>query len=292
MIIKVNFIIKNIIVQSTLPNLRKLVIIYIRKDDYKEVIRLQESSSKRKLKSFIYLNRDKSIEELKEEINILNKNKDSQSYNNRLFFELYNSNRIEGNSLTQIDTKLLLEDKILPEDQPYKDIVETLNINRAFKQYKRFDNLSLEHILDIHKTITMDVLKDSECGELRNCSVYIQGSEHIPPKSEEVLEKLEDTINEYNASKKQLEDIFLFKLKFVAIHPFVDGNGRVSRILMNGLLEGKGYPRLIITENERGLYYKYLEIATVKFKSEEWIRYCINLLLYTLTYLKESDILS
>ena len=122
--------------------------------------------------------------------------------------------------------------------------METLNLNRAFKEFREFDEVSLELILNIHKTLTLDVLNDLECGKIRTCPVYIQGSEHVPPKAEEVEGRLLNIVNEYNNSKKQLEDIFIFKLKFVAIHPFVDGNGRTSRILMNGILENKGYPRL------------------------------------------------
>lgn len=252
---------------------------------------MTEPIKKKKFKSFIFHNRNFLEHDLIRQIENFNSYKDDFTYGNRLFFEIYNSNKIEGNSLSRIDTKLLLEDKIMPEDVKYSDVVESLNLKRALNKFRKIDTLSLELILNIHNTITEDLLSSNESGKLRDKRVYITNSMHTPPAPEEVHDKLFNIINQYNSSNKALRDMFIFKLRFVEIHPFIDGNGRTSRLILNGLLENQGFPRIVFRDSDKKFYYTYIEDAIVKYKTDDWIRYCLLQLKFILENLNDPTIL-
>ena len=250
-----------------------------------------EPIKKKKFKSFIFHNRNFTQENLLEQIQELNNTKDDFTYGNRLFFEIYNSNKIEGNSLSRIDTKLLLEDKIMPEEGKYSDIIESLNLRRALNKFRKIDTLDLNLILNIHREITEDLLSDDDCGKLRNKKVYITNSMHTPPPPELVHDKLIDIINEYNLSTHSLKDMFIFKLRFVEIHPFINGNRRTSRLILNGLLENQGFSRIVFRDCDKKFYYTYIEDAIVRYKVDDWVKYCLLQLKFILENLNDPSIL-
>lgn len=243
----------------------------------------------KKFKSFISHNNSHSNDELLSQIEQLNSTKEDLNYSNRLLFEMYNSNKIEGNTLTRQDTKLVLEDKIIPEGLSYKDLIECINLRRAISNYRKIDTLNLDLILSIHKALMADLLDTP--GIVRNEPVYISSCMHIPPSADKVENLLNKSIEKYNNSSRTIVDMFIFKLEFVSIHPFTDGNGRTSRLLLNALLENAGYPRLIFKDSDKKYYYKALEDAQVKYKIDSWIRYCLLLMKYNLEYLNSIDIL-
>lgn len=226
-----------------------------------------------------------SNEDLVSQIKELNDNKDDWNYSNRLMFEMYNSNKIEGNTLTNQDTKLILENKVIPDGVTYKDFQECVSLNRTINKFRRIDKLSLDLVLSIHRELTVDLLDDDCSGKIRTCPVYISNCLHVPPSSEKVLDLLNASIDKFNNSDRGLVDIFIFKLEFISIHPFIDGNGRTSRIIMNGLLENLGYPRLIVSDRNKKFYYKALEEAQVKYMIKGWIGYCLLLMKFNLEYL-------
>ena len=88
-----------------------------------------------------------------------------------------------------------------------------------------------------------------------------------------------ETIDRFNNSNKELIDIFKFKLDFVRVHPFMDGNGRLSRLIMNGLLTAKSYPRIIIRNQDKGFYYDAIEDSLKVGKYDAWLK-------FMLTYMK------
>ena len=88
-----------------------------------------------------------------------------------------------------------------------------------------------------------------------------------------------EAIDRFNNSDKELIDIFKFKLDFVRIHPFMDGNGRISRLIMNGLLTAKGYPRIIIRNQDKGFYYDAIESSLRVGRYDAWLK-------FMLTYMK------
>lgn len=230
----------------------------------------------KKYKSFSYLNKGLSDLELIECINIYKENVMKYDFK---FYELFASNNIEGNRMTIAETKVVLEKGTV--EARVKDVVEALNLEKVMKKYEKIDSLSMKSVLDIHKLITNLVVEDEEwVGELRTGNVSITNSLHNPPKFELVKDLLEKSIEKFNSSNKEIEDIFKLKLEFVEIHPFFDGNGRTSRIIQNGLLSNIDMPRLIIRPQDKQYYYKALEDATVYGDRKGWIRFSLEYILF------------
>lgn len=240
-----------------------------------------------KFKSFIFKNINKSLDDLLLEINTLHGSTSNNYIINcerqSILYEVYTSNRLEGNTVTFQDTKFILEDNI-NVDCNVKELLEITNLDTAIKRYKSFKELSIELILDIHKTLTTSILPEDNCGNIRTEDVFIVGSMHYPPKPNLVEEFLSKEIGIFNFSKKTLYDIFMFTYKFTFIHPFIDGNGRSSRVIMNALLSSLNYPRLTIDDTCKKFYYKALEEASVQYKEINWIRFCYLRLFFTLQY--------
>jgi Fic family protein len=112
-----------------------------------------------------------------------------------------------------------------------------------------------------------------EAGSYRSYDVRITGSKHVPPPAFEVAHKMHELITWYKNNTKKLDNITLaaeFKHRLVQIHPFGDGNGRVSRLVLNILLMKNGYPIVVILKNDRTKYYKALQKAD-KGKTEDLI---------------------
>ena len=193
--------------------------------------------------------------------------------------EVYNSNKIEGNTLTLSETHLVINE-LVTVDKPLSHAIEALNLNVAIRKFRKVDTVNHELLKAIHNGVCEHLVNSSELGVYRNCNVYISGSNHLPCNFTEVESKMEYYINKYNNSLRELRDIFELKFRIVYIHPFVDGNGRVSRLIMNALLEHEGYPRIIIDADEKSLYYKALEQYSVEGKRESWIKFCYLSLLY------------
>lgn len=200
-------------------------------------------------------------------------------FNDRIsYLEVYTSNKIEGNTLTKGQTKAVLEG--IAQDADLRSQTEVIQLNRAIRDNFTIKNLDMKLILNIHKDITFNTLENSEWeGRIRKEQVYISNSSIVPPSSERVEKELNDAIDRFNNSDKELIDILKFKLDFVRIHPFMDGNGRVSRLLMNGLLSEKGYPRIIIRNQDKGFYYDAIEASLRVGRYDAWLK-------FMLTYMK------
>lgn len=201
-------------------------------------------------------------------------------FNDRIaYLEVYTSNKIEGNTLTKGQTKALLEG--LAQDADYRTQSEVIQLNRAIRDNLSIEeDLTIEEICRIHRDITYNTLNNPrDEGHLRKGQVYISNSMVIPPKPEVIEEQLQQALDVFNSSEKDLIDIFKFKLDFVRIHPFMDGNGRLSRLLMNGLLTAKGYPRIIIRNQDKGFYYDAIEDSLRVGRYDAWIK-------FMLTYMK------
>ncbi|WP_294379408.1 Fic family protein [uncultured Clostridium sp.] len=200
-------------------------------------------------------------------------------FNDRVaYLEVYTSNKIEGNTLTKGQTKAVLEG--IAQDADLRSQTEVIQLNRAIRDNFAIKDLSMELILNIHKDITFNTLEKSEWeGKIRNEQVYISNSAIVPPNSDKVKKELSDAIDIFNNSHRELIDILKFKLDFVRIHPFMDGNGRLSRLLMNGLLSAKGYPRIIIRNQDKGFYYDAIEASLRVGKYDAWLK-------FMLTYMK------
>lgn len=172
----------------------------------------------------------------------------------------YNSNAIEGNTLTLQETALILKEGITIDGKPLKEHLEVVGHKDAFyyieELVKEKVELSEKVIKDIHSLVLMD--KPQDRGRYRRIPVTILGAVHEPAQPYLVPVLMEQLINEYNQEMKYkhiIEKISLFHLKFEAIHPFIDGNGRTGRLLLNLELMKEGYPPINIKFKDRRKYY-------------------------------------
>jgi len=188
--------------------------------------------------------------------------------NEQLEIELtYNSNAIEGNTLTLQETKLVLERGITVKGKSLREHLEATNHKEALHLLERFvkkkEKLMEDLIKELHKVI-LTKINDKEAGRYRKTNVRILGAIKSPPQFVKVpilMKRFADYAKK-NPDKFNIVE-FSAKLhyEFVAIHPFFDGNGRVARLLMNLLLIQNGYPIIIILNNDRKRYYATLKEA-------------------------------
>ncbi len=181
----------------------------------------------------------------------------------------YNSNAIEGNTLTLRETMLVLQQGITIKGKPLKDHLEVKNHAKAIEYlYDIVDikkNVPLSEMLirNLHSLVVLGI-DGVEAGSYRTYDVRIAGSKHVPPPAFEVPHKMKDLLSWYKKSKDNLDTITIateFKHRFVNIHSFGDGNGRVSRLILNIILMKYGYPIVVILKNDRLKYYKALQKA-------------------------------
>ena len=179
----------------------------------------------------------------------------------------YNTNRIEGSRLTLRETAALLEEGVSPSSRPLSDIKEAEAHRDAFYEmlgYKR--DVSMQTVLYFHRRL-LEGTKRDVAGRLREHEVRISGSRFVPPLPVEVYPLLLDFFKWYGRSRAKLHPVELaglVHLRLVTIHPFTDGNGRVSRLMMNLVLNKHGFPMLDIPYEKRAGYYHALERSQVK----------------------------
>lgn len=188
----------------------------------------------------------------------------------------YNSNAIEGNSLTLKETFLVINEGITVRNKPLKDHLEARGHKEALDYLleltdrKKKIAFSEKIIRELHYLISKEIEKEW-AGRYRNSNVVIGGAKHKPIDALFVKEEMEKLINWYKKESREMNIIELAAIlqhKFVYIHPFFDGNGRASRLLMNLLFLQKGYPIVTILRNDRPKYYKVLQEADKgKYKS-------------------------
>lgn len=190
----------------------------------------------------------------------------------------YNSNAIEGNTLTLRETMLVLQQGITVKGKSLKDHLEVKNQAEAIEYLyevaggKKDIPISEILIRNLHKLITQNI-DGVEAGSYRTYDVRIIGSKHVPPPAFDVSHQMRDLLIWYTENKNKLDIITLateFKHRFVHIHPFGDGNGRVSRLIFNSILMKEGYPIVVILKNDRTKYYKALQKAD-KGKIEDFV---------------------
>ncbi|MDR2897582.1 MAG: Fic family protein [Spirochaetaceae bacterium] len=171
----------------------------------------------------------------------------------------YNSNAIEGNSLTFRETALVLEGLTIAE-KPMKDHLEAIGHKEAFdfviELADKNTALTDSIIKQIHSLVLMNDRKNA--GTYRNVPVFISGAVHTPPEPYLVPLQLEQLAAEYPQMKKEkhvIEAIAEFHLRFEGIHPFIDGNGRTGRLIMNFELMKAGFLPVNIKFSDRLKYY-------------------------------------
>ncbi len=173
--------------------------------------------------------------------------------------QVYNSNAIENSTLTLEETeKILLQidlDRFISE----REIFEAKNLARVVSyidKRAKEQELTLDVILSLHKMLISNIYDDI-AGRFRKDKEFVRVGSHIAPAPQEILERLERMLAEYNASshKSIVKRIVQLHLTFEYIHPFIDGNGRIGRVLNNYLLIREGFVPINIKFIDRKRYY-------------------------------------
>lgn len=197
----------------------------------------------------------------------------------------YNSTAIEGNTLTLQETAQLLFEKRVPSAKSLREINEAINHKEAFDFIlKTKEDISKEMILRLHKIVVKNTLKpelEKQAGAYRKIQVYIRGVEWLPPKPKDVPKEMKTLLTGYSKNKNKLHPLIVsayFHSGFELIHPFVDGNGRVGRLLMNLILHKKNYPMINIPNAKKNSYYSSLHEAQVNGNLRPFIELLMRLL--------------
>ncbi|MDP4096392.1 Fic family protein [Paenibacillus sp. P96] len=184
-------------------------------------------------------------------------------------FELeytHHSTAIEGNTLSLLETKVLLEEGLSVGGKKLREIYEVVNHNKAYQYIKNciVQGLPLDEnrIKDIHAMLMENIMVG---GIYRNVDVYISGAAHTPPSPNEMYRQVKDFY--VDLSEKSISNVIELAAwthaEFVRIHPFTDGNGRTSRLIMNYQLMAHGFLPISIAKEERLSYFNALEAYAV-----------------------------
>ena len=191
----------------------------------------------------------------------------------------FESNRIEGNTLTLRETDLVINKGLTISGKSMREHLEAINHQEAIAYIKHLmvknTSLNEREVLSIHNLILRGI-NPEDAGRYRRVQVMIKGSSHMPPQPFLVSKEMEDFFIWYETNKTSLHPIVLaaeLHERIVSIHPFIDGNGRTSRLIMNLILLQNGY----IIANIKGdydnrmRYYNALETAQTKNNKEDFL---------------------
>lgn len=193
-----------------------------------------------------------AVNRLKEEIRLLH---------------TYHSNAIEGNTLTLQETKLVVQEGITIGGKSLKEHLEATGNAMAFERIEELSKtrkkIDLVTVLELHEIVCRGILVDA--GRYRTQNVRIVGAKTRPPDFSKVPALMDELIKKVSSMKSHpiVKTAYLHH-KFVAIHPYSDGNGRVARLVSNLLLLRSGYPPVVLKKDDRKKYYDSLRKADSK----------------------------
>jgi excisionase family DNA binding protein len=179
----------------------------------------------------------------------------------------YNSNAIEGNSLSLIETKLVLEEGMTIGGKSLKEHLEATNHSKAIdfiESLVKKTRIEEQDVLNVHATI-LDRIDPENAGFYRRGAVRISGTDYSPPNAVKVPKLMQEVYGLLNTKGGEpIETAAMIHQKFVDIHPFVDGNGRTARLLLNLYLMRNGYPPAILLRAERKKYIRTIMEGQIK----------------------------
>jgi Fic family protein len=189
----------------------------------------------------------------------------------------YNSNAIEGNTLTLNETKVVLEG-ITVGGKTMREHLEVINHRDAITYVEEIvqskEPLSEWQMKNLHRLLLKGI-NDEYAGVYRDQQVFISGAKHIPPAPFLIKEQIEQLMNWYEQETKQMHPVTrgaMLHAIFVGIHPFIDGNGRTSRLLLNLELMKSGFPPIVIKVENRLNYYEALDKAHTQKDYDDFIQ--------------------
>jgi Fic family protein len=191
----------------------------------------------------------------------------------------FESNRIEGNTLTLRETDLVINEGQTISGKSMREHLEAINHNEAIAYIKQLIERNFpfneRELLSVHNLILRGIIPE-DAGRYRRVQVMIKGSSHMPPQPFMVPKEMEDYFIWYDENKNKLHPIILaaeMHERLVTIHPFIDGNGRTSRLVMNLILLQNGYAIANIKGDydTRMRYYQAIETAQTSNNKEEFL---------------------
>ena len=183
----------------------------------------------------------------------------------------YNSNAIEGSTITRQETMLILKEGLTISGKSMREHLEVTNHKNAIdflsELLTKVEPITQRDILAIHALI-LEGIDNKSAGKVRDVEVYISGSTYKPPRPDKLLDLMLE-FSKWLVERQEKKDLHPIRFagqahfKLVDIHPFVDGNGRCARLLMNFILMKYGYPIAIFEcePKKRQNYYSVLELA-------------------------------
>lgn len=193
----------------------------------------------------------------------------------------FESNRIEGNTLTLKETDLVINEGLTVSGKSMREHLEAINHQEAIAYIKQLMekgfSFNERELLTIHNLILRGIMPE-DAGRYRRVQVMIKGSNHMPPQPYIVAKEMEEYFLWYETNKNKLHPVILaaeMHERLVTIHPFIDGNGRTSRLIMNLILLQHGY----IIANIKGdydnrmKYYNALETAQTQNNKEDFLHF-------------------
>lgn len=180
------------------------------------------------------------------------------------------SNAMEGNSLTLIEAKVLLEQGVTADSKPFKDHLDIINhqqaINYLLDLVKDKAPLSERIIKNFNALLLKSTQNEQEAGQYRRVPLALEGAEHIPLQPDLIQKAIEDLVlnNQANINARTMhpvERIVRLHADFMAIYPFAERNCRTGRLIMNLELMKEGYPIAIIAVDDRAAYYQAMNQA-------------------------------
>lgn len=191
----------------------------------------------------------------------------------------FESNRIEGNTLTLRETDLIINEGLTVSGKSMREHLEAINHKEAIDYVNYFVSsgtiLNERELLSVHNLILRGILPE-EAGKYRQVQVMISGSQHIPPSPHVIKDQMEAYFDWYEHNRMHLHPVVLaaeMHERLVTIHPFIDGNGRTSRLIMNAILLQNGFVIANIKGDydTRRKYYDALELVQTSGNKESFI---------------------
>ena len=203
------------------------------------------------------------LDELSKELKTkrpLNQTELKKLHENFMIENTYHSNAIEGNTLTLRETAMILQDGITIAEKPIKDHLDLIGYKDAFEYIMELADrntpLTEKNIKDIHSLVLMNDAQNR--GVYRRLPITIVGALHTPPQPYLVVVQMEQLLQDYAELKQThhiIEAVSIFHLRFEGIHPFIDGNGRTGRLILNLELIKSGLLPINIKFADKREYY-------------------------------------
>ncbi|MEM3127191.1 MAG: Fic family protein [Candidatus Woesearchaeota archaeon] len=233
---------------------------YFSKEDV-EVIEEKKKSHKKELKKLSRTERENNLKEF-------------------IIRFTYDSSKLAGIHVTMRQTSLILKEGIIPKDIKSLSTVKKLeNQEKGFMMITKYKGkLDIKFIKKLHKVL-LSGIDDEIAGKTRDelrRDVKVAGTPYVPPKWPYLKKELNNFFKWYKSESKKLHPVelaALIHLKLISIQPFVDGNNRLSRLLMNWILWKKGYPLVDIPIEDLEKYYDVLDKYQIEKKEKPFIEY-------------------